>query len=134
MAEDVQDSEYSGSRDVGTGSRLHFTLKSNFLLVNLFCFIPISDKETSFFLGIFYTRSILYKNCINLIFRAFSEANFLADIEELAHMLISSLSTIFQVTNNLLTSMIDENFNIRQTKSQFLSNHQMIRLRLHWSK
>ena len=49
-----------------TVSRKHCTLKSQLLLVNFIC--PISDLESSFFLGISYICSILYTNCSTLFF------------------------------------------------------------------
>ena len=51
------------------------------------------------------------------LFLAFSAAKFLADLKKSAQMISSSLSTVFQVTNNLSTSMIDYRFNRRKTKS-----------------
>ena len=53
---------------------------------------------------------------------------FLDDLEKSSHMLIISLSTFLQATNNILTSTTHKIFNIRQIKSWFLNNHRTIDL------
>ena len=67
------------------------------------------------------------------IFLAFSEANFLSELEKSAHIFSSGLSTVLQITNNLSTSTINERFNIFRTKYQFSNNHQMIETPFNWS-
>ena len=47
----------------------------------LFCFTPISDLESSFFLGISYICSIFYKN-LRTFFRAFLAAKFFSSLQK----------------------------------------------------
>ena len=105
-----------------TGSGKHCTLKSQLLLVNLFILTPISDLESLFLLGISYIRSILYTVHSTFFKEPSQEPTFLCHLKNSAHMLSRSLSTVFQVANNRLTSTIDKRFNLNQKVSIFESS------------
>ena len=73
-------------------------------------FSPIFRLPEIVFIDIPYICSILYTNCSTL-FQPIQQPNVLAHLENLSHMLSSSHSTVFQVTNNILTSTINKSFN-----------------------
>ena len=115
---------------LGTSSRQHCTLKSQLLLVNI---SPQFNIKWAHFTLVFPTY---VQFCMQIVvlyfFRAFSSANFRADLEKSAHMLRIILPTVFQVIKNLLTLTINKSFNIRLTKSQFSNNHQTSELPFNW--
>ena len=88
------------SQPIGGRRIVKQQLKSQLLLVNFHFFFPnfilIELVVPWYFIHTFsYVHKFQY-----CVFRAFSAANFLAHLKNSAHMLIISLYTIFQVTNN----------------------------------
>ena len=110
-----------------TGSRRHCRLKSHLILVNFNFFKDQFQIKWARFSMVFPTYAqFCTKIVVLLFFKDFSAANFLAELKKLAHKNSSSLSTVFQFTNNWSNSTIDESFNIFRTKSLFSINHQTI--------
>ena len=112
-----------------TGSRRHFTLKSKLLQVNFYFVLAKFHIMKALFSLVFPTYVPF---CTHLVvpycFKPFQKPTFFALLEKSDHMISSSLSTVLQVTNNQLISTIYESFNLRQTKSRFLNNHQTIKI------
>ena len=77
---------------------------------------------------LYFPHTLYFVHKFQYFFQPFRQPNFFAHLENLAHMLSSSLSNIFQVTINRSTSIIEESFNLFRTKTQFLNNTKMIEL------
>ena len=103
-----------------TDSRQHFTIKSHLILVDFnLVFYLFQIKRDRFYL-IFPTYIQFCTHILVLYFlEPFQKPTFLADLKNSAHMLISSLSTVFQVNTNKLTSKIDEGFHLCQKSLDF---------------
>ena len=104
-------------------------LKPHLLLVSFYFVLAQFHINKSRFSLVFPTYVQFCTKLLVLSFlEPFRKPTFLADLKKLSHILSSSLSAVFQVTNNQSISKIDKSFNIRQTKSWFLNHHQMIKL------
>ena len=92
-----------------TGYRRHCTLKSHSLIGISLVLAQLQIKRAHSF-GIYYIGIIFYTNC-STVFRAYSAANFLAYLENWAHMIISILTAFTQVINKRLSSTTGDSIN-----------------------
>ena len=111
-----------------TGSRRHFTIKSQLLLVNFYFVLSQFKINISRFSLVFLTYVLFCTQIVLIHFLSFLVSNCLSSPKQVGHMLSISMSTILQVTKNWLTSKTDGNFNISQIKSQFPNHHRTIEL------
>ena len=119
--------------DQRTGYIRHCTLNSYFLVVNFYFVWSNFHIKWARCSWVFPTYIQSCTQILLNLFRAFSAAIFFRSAQKSVHMLNTSLSTVFQVTNNRSTSTIDEIFNFCRTKSLFSINHRMIELPFYWS-
>ena len=110
------------------GRRVKQKLKSQFLLVNFYFVLARFQIKRALFSLVFPTYIKFCTQIVVLFLEPFQKPTFLSRLEKLAHIISSSLSTVFQVINNISTSTIEESFNIHQKKYQFSNRHQTIEL------
>ena len=116
-----------------TCPRRHFTLKSNFLLVNFYFVLAQFQIKIDFFPWYFLHTYFFVHKLQYFFLKPFQQTTFLDYLEKSAHVLIRSLSTVFQVANNRLTSTMNNRFNICRKKYLFFNNHRNIELLFDWS-
>ena len=103
---------------------LGFKMSTVFLVLEKFLSAQkYRERQITLFPRYELIRSILWKKCSNLFFGAYSSA-----IKNSAHMLISSLTDFYEVTNKGMNSRIGDGFNCSQTKSRFLINLQLFKI------
>ena len=102
-----------------TGSIGHFTLNSQLLLVNFYFIFSQFQINRARFSLVFPTYIQFCTQIVVIFLEPFQQPNFLADLEESAHILSSVLPTVFQVINNIPTSNIDKSFNLHQKSLNF---------------
>ena len=98
-----------------TGSRRHFTLKSQLILVHMYFALAQYQIKIDCFSFMFPTYVLFCRKIVVPFFKPFHRPNVLTHLEKSSHILNNSLSTVFQVTNNQSTSTIDRSFNLYQT-------------------
>ena len=99
------------------GRRAKQQLKLQLLLVH-FYFVSEQFQIRIYHFSLVCPTYVLFSTQIEVLFlQTLFSSQFLSHINNSSHMLSSSLSTYFRVTNNRLTSNIDKSFNICRTKS-----------------
>ena len=101
-----------------TDSRWYCTLKSQLLLVNFYFVLPQLQINRALF-SLVFTTYVQFCTHIVVIFSSFWQPTFLADLKKLAHVLISIMSTVLQVTINIVTLTINKRFNLWQPNYRF---------------
>ena len=115
-------------RRLHTGSEQQYTLNSQLLLVNFFGLAQFQINKGCFYL--IFTTYVLFctQIAVLFIFRAFLAAKSFSSPQKFGPNSQQHPVHHFQVTNNQSTSTINESFNIRFKKYQFLYHHQTIEL------
>ena len=107
------------SQPLGGGRRVKQQFKSHLPLVNFYLISAKFQIKRARFSLVFPTCVQFCTQILLLCILDVFSSQFLDDLKKLAHIIISRLSVIFQVTKNLFTSNINERFNLRQKRLCF---------------